>query len=68
MSCYGCEDVCEFNAVFNKKAPSPEMSADEIQTEQNPSLESEYDVIIVGPGPASSKLVIESGEGSDLQY
>ena len=63
MSCYGCEDVCEFNAVFNKKAPYPEMSEDEIQTEQNPSLESEYDVIIVGAGPAGLGAAISCSKG-----
>ncbi|MDP8262470.1 MAG: FAD-binding protein [Candidatus Ancaeobacter aquaticus] len=52
MSCYGCEDVCESNAVFNKKAPLPNMKEDEIQTEQNQTIEPEYDVIIVGAGPA----------------
>ena len=52
MSCYGCEDVCKFGAVLNKKAPRPEMKADEIQTETGPPLTSECDVIIVGAGPS----------------
>ncbi len=52
MSCYGCEDVCPRDAVFNKKALLPQTRAEDIETEQAGPVEDQYDVVIVGAGPS----------------
>lgn len=52
MSCYGCEDECKFHAVLNKKTLFPEMEEAKIETERHKTIQSEYDVAIVGGGPA----------------
>jgi flavin-dependent dehydrogenase/NAD-dependent dihydropyrimidine dehydrogenase PreA subunit len=52
MSCYGCEDECKFKAVLNKKALFPHIPADKIKTDQCSKLKTNYDVAIVGAGPA----------------
>ena len=62
MSCFGCEDSCNFEAVFIKKAPYPEMKENEINVEDNGKPESEYDVIIVGAGPSGLGTAISCAE------
>jgi len=52
MSCYGCEDECKFNAVVNKKSFTPDIPEEDILVEKSKPVKSEYDIIIVGAGPA----------------
>lgn len=62
MSCFGCEDACNFGAVFIKKAPFLEMKESEIKVEDNGKPEPEYDVVIVGAGPSWLGTAISCAE------
>ncbi len=62
MSCFGCEDECNFGAVFIKKGEFPELNEDEIVVEDNGIPDEEYDVIIVGAGPSGLGTAINCAE------
>lgn len=49
MGCYGCEDECKFEAVRLVRTKS---LGEEPKIETPPELETEYDVVVVGAGPA----------------